>query len=243
MAVHKVSTNSKFTMDPYVVNRLRGLAIDNARLKIKTAALAALTISTGGTPALVIAAAAVPAAVPGAATTSAPKAGFDTVLAIIANSIASLASRVNAMSALTGGDVVTDNSAGSVSTTLAAVTNALTAVDGSSGTVALDAVTAKDRMTKVNNAISALAAAINAQAAAIGYTKYSDASAGVVALTIPAIAATGTGVGGTGNVTMLNSAVNTWLTTTRNNISSLGTLLNAVTNNTNLDLPLSVVAV
>ncbi|MET4190664.1 MULTISPECIES: hypothetical protein [unclassified Bradyrhizobium] len=204
----------------------------------------ALTDSTGGTVAATgLAANAVPAAAAGAATTSAPKAGFDTALAVIANAVASLTKRVNDIRTTYDLPLITDGSTGTVSTTLAAETVALTAVDGSTGTVALDVVTATARMTAVNNALSSVAASVNDLLAMVGSQDLvADALAGTASLTIASMAATGTGVGAATPVTMLNTAVQTWLTGTRNNVATLAAALNSLVGTNAVFKPLSVVA-
>ena len=57
-----------------------------------------------------------------------------------------------------------------------------------------------------------------------------------------AISATAAGVGGTGNVTLLNSAVDTWLGITANNISTMAAVLNAMVAMVHTTKPLLVIA-
>lgn len=188
----------------------------------------AFTDSTTGTAAAALAANATPAAAAGAATTSAPKAGFDTQLALAKNAIASLASTYNELATQNGLPLIVDNSGGAVSATLAAMSHALSAVDGSSGTSALDVVTAGARMIVVDNALSSLGALIDELCTVTNVSGLgTDALGGAVSEVIAAIPATATGVGGVTLVTMLNSAVNTWLAGTINNISTLAAALNA----------------
>ena len=113
----------------------------------------------------------------------------------------------------------------------------LSAVDGSSGTSAVDVVTATARMASIDNALSSIGAKVNALAAVYDVVPLgTDALAGTVSTTIPAIAATGAGVGGVTPVTMLNSAVQTWLTGNRNNISTLAAALNLMLGSSNRPL-------
>lgn len=207
------------------------------------AGFTALTDNSAGTAATALVANAAPAAVAGAATTSAPKAGFDTQLAIIANALASLNSRMNAMRIGFDYSTYTDNTAGTVSTTLAAISNALSAVDGSSGTSAVDVVSATTAMTSINNSLSSLCVGINDLANLMGLTPpVGDAPVGTASLTLAVVSATGTGVGGAGLVTMLNTAVNTWLGNTRSNIATLAAALNAMVGTNAFYKPLSAVA-
>jgi hypothetical protein len=205
--------------------------------------LAALTDSSGGTAAAGLVANATPAAAAGAATTSAPKAGFDTQVALIANAVASLSSRLNALRAGFDLPLFADNSTGTASTTIAAESVALVAVDGSTGTVAVDVVSATTAMAHIDNALSSLTAGTNDLANLLGLEPtIPDALGGAFSYTLAAIAATGTGVGATTAVTMLNTAVNTWLTNNRNNISTLAAALNALVGTNAMYKPLSVVA-
>lgn len=203
---------------------------------------ASLTDSTTGTAASALAANVAPVAANGAATTSAPKAGFDTQLALIKNAVASLTSQYNTLALQTGLKVLADNSGGTVSSTLAALSTSLSAVDGSSGTSALDVTTATARMTAVKNALSTLGFYISAMASKFDVDPLgTDALGGTVSTVIAALPATGTGVGGTGQVTMLNTGVNTWLTNNKNNIATLAAKLNAITANATI-FPLYAVA-
>ena len=192
----------------------------------------ALTDNSGGTAAAALAVNASPAAVAGAATTSAPKAGFDTQLGVIANSIASLASAYNTLAREKGfPTILTDSSGGTASTTLAAISAALVAVNGSTGTVAVDEVSALAAMAVVDNALSSIGAAASTLAA----DKYNtaalgtDALGGVVSTTLAAVGTTAAGVGAaTGNITLLDTAVDTWLGKTANNVMTLAKLINAM---------------
>jgi hypothetical protein len=203
----------------------------------------AITDSTGGAVAGGLVANAAPAGVPGVATTSAPKAGFDAQLALVANAIASLAKQVNIMRGAFDLPLVADTTGGTASATLAAETPALTAVDGSSGTIALDVVTATAAMNKVNDDLSTLAAATNDLVNQLGEVPpLTDALGGNILATLLPLGATGAGVGGGGNVTMLNTAVITWLTNTRNNVASIAAALNGIVGANTIYKPLSVVA-
>ena len=203
-----------------------------------------LTDSTGGTAAGALAANAVPAAAAGAATTSAPKAGFDTQLGVIKNSVASLAKAYNEMAYTQGGalPVLVDASGGTASTTLAAISASLTAVDGSSGTNAVDQASAITQMNNVDNDLSTLGSFVTKLANALDVQPLgADALAGNVGTTLTAIGSTAAGVGGTGNVTILNAAANTWLAGTKNNISSIAAVLNACAAELGL-YPMAVIA-
>ena len=71
----------------------------------------------------------------------------------------------------------------------------------------LDEVTALQEMTNVSNNLSSIGAAINTLAAVYNVPPLgTDALAGTVSNILVAISATAAGVGGTGNVTLLNSA-------------------------------------
>lgn len=207
------------------------------------AALTDLTDSSTGTASLTtLAANTLPVLVDGAATTSAPKAGFDTELTAIKNGIADLALRTNLMLRRQGrSDLLTDSSTGTADTTIAALGAALVAVDGSTGTVAVSGADALARMTTINNAISSLAAKLNTLAPLYGERQIADALGGTVSSTLAAISATGTGVSGVG-VCLLNTAVNTWLTTNKNNIATLAAMCNRMTGAEVVDRPLQVVA-
>lgn len=240
------SSIAKTVVDAFLTSLAAGVATIAASYNslLTQGEITDLTDSTGGTAAATLVANPAPAAAAGAATTSSPKAGFDTALAAITNAVASLAARTNQLRNLYGlSPLLTDSSGGTVSTTLASISNNLTAVDGSSGTSALDATTAAARMGSVNNAISSLNAAINGVLDVEGIPHLTDALEGTVSNTLAVIAATGTGVGGTDPVTMLDSAVDTWLGHTRDNVASLAAKLNAVTGSGMLtQAPLSVVA-
>ena len=209
----------------------------------------ALTDSTGGTSASALAANALPAPAVGAATTSAPKAGFDTQLGVIRNAISSMASAYNALVLDSGnppGYVITDSTGGTVSTTLAAISASLTAVDGSSGTNAVDEVSALAAMATIDNSLSSLGfyasklASTFEDVAPLG----TDALGGTVSATLAAVASTtATGVGGgSGAITLLDTAVDTWLAGTKNNISTIAALLNAMNTMTATTKPLLVIA-
>ena len=203
-----------------------------------------LTDNTGGTAAGALATETLPTPAAGAATTSAPKAGFDTQMAVLTNSFASLTKLFNEMAYTTGGAVqpLQDYSGGVASATLAAVSSSLTAVDGSSGTSAVDQVSALSDMQIAENNLSTLGAAITKLQNALDIsTLGADALGGTVGNQIAGVPPTATGVGGAGNVTLLNTAVNTWLGTTKNNIGTLAAALNACATELGLR-PLSVIA-
>lgn len=209
---------------------------------------AALTDSSTGTATTYpysVTANTTPVAAVGAATTSAPKAGFDTQLAVIANALASLCSRMNNIRGAVGLPLYLDSTGGTVSTTLAAMSSALSAVDGSSGTVALDVVTATARMATIDNALSSLAVGINDLLSYNGLQPIADTGPlGVASTTLAIVAASGTGVGGVTAVTMLNTAVNTWLGNNKNTVASFAAALNAIVGtDTSVVPPLHVVAV
>ena len=203
-----------------------------------------LTDSTGGAAATALAANTEPSPAAGAATTSAPKAGFDTQLATIANAVASMAKVVNELAFEAGLPAqLTDNSTGTASATLSLISASLTAVNGSTGAVAVDEVTALQEMTNVSNNLSSIGAAINTLAAVYNVPPLgTDALAGTVSNILVAISATAAGVGGTGNVTLLNSAVDTWLGITANNISTLAAVINAMVAIVHTTKPLLVIA-
>lgn len=207
----------------------------------------ALTNSTGGTSAAALAANALPAAADGAATTSAPKAGFDTQLGVIRNAISSLAYASNMLATEAGslpGDMIIDQTGGTVSTTLAAISSSLTAVNGSTGTVAVDEVSALAAMAIIDNSLSSLGYYVNRLAAIYDVPPLgADALGGTISQTLAALSATtATGVGSTGPVTLLNTAVDTWLAGTANNISSIATVLNAMNTMVITSKPLTVIA-
>lgn len=240
------SSISKTVMDAFLdacANNIATMALVWNRQMVQGGSITDLTDSSGGTASPTnIVAMPTPAAAAGAATTSSPKAGFDAQLAIIANSCASLAARTNILIDHFGGTRLTDNSGGTPSTTLAAQSANLTAVDGSSGTSAVDVVTAAARMASVRNNIADLTRAINLLAPSFGVGLLADASGGSANTTLEAITATGTGVGGATPVTMLDSAVDTWLGQVQNNIATLAGRLNAMTDANMPKKPLSFYA-
>ena len=221
---------------------IRGLAVDAARLKSSQLNTTALTDNSGGTAAAGLAANAAPDAAAGAATTSAPKAGFDAELVKIANNLADLALRTNLLLTQTGLPLLTDSTGGTADTTLEALLIETTAVDGSTGAAALEEASARARMATVNNALSSLVAKTNALAAALGVTALTDALGGTVSGTLAVLAATAAGVGGTEPVTMLDTAVETWLTVNRHNIATVAAHLDSMVGTDVLDLPNVVVA-
>ena len=208
-----------------------------------------LTDSTGGASAAALAANALPAPANGAATTSAPKAGFDTQLSVIRNAISSMASAYNALVVEASDpsfDVITDSTGGTISSTLSSISASLTAVDGSSGTSAVDEVTALAAMAIIDNSLSSLG--YYASQLALKFDNVAplgtDALGGTVSATLASLSATtATGVGGTtGTPTLLNSAVDAWLAGTKNNISSIATVLNAMNSMVKTTKPLLVIA-
>ena len=221
---------AKADADAYLAafaNNLATLAAYWNEYVIGASSITAFTDSTGGTAATALAANSTPAAATGAATTSAPKAGFDTQLALINNVCASLTAKTNQLLGLQGLPLLTNSTGGTVSNTLASESVSLSAVDGSSGTSAVDVVTASARMATIDNNLSSINAQLVKLAALYDVVPPgTDALAGTVSTTIAAVSATGTGVGGGTNTTMLASAVNTWLTNNRNNISTLAALIN-----------------
>jgi hypothetical protein len=204
--------------------------------------MATITDSTGGTPATTLVVNAAPAAATGAATTSAPKAGFDAQLVIIANAISSLASKTNQLITFYDLPALVDSTGGTISTTLAAESVALTAVDGSTGTNAVDVVTATARMATIENSLTSIGAQLNAVAGNFGDMSLVMNNGGTASQTLAALPATATGVGGGTLSTMLDTAVNTWLTNNRNNISTLAAFLNTMLGSTQSNKPLHVVA-
>ena len=97
-------------------------------------------------------------------------------------------------------------------------------------------------MTTVNNDLSTLGSFVNKLAAEVDVAPLgADALDGVVGASLSAVTATGTGVGGTGNVTILNADANTWLAGARSNISSIAAVLNACAAELGL-YPMGVVA-
>ena len=241
-SAHFSGTSKVFGRDPdHLAAIVRGLAADTARNR--SAQLnTGLTDNSGGIAAANLVANPAPVAAAGAATTSAPKAGFDTELGKIANNIADLALRANLLLGQNDMAALTDSSGGTASTTLEALAADLTAVDGSSGTAALDEASARLRMAAVNNALSSLGAAVNDLAVIYGVVPLADLIGGTVGTTIPAIAATAGGVGGTGPVTMLDVAVDAWLVINRNNVASLAGKLNAMVGTAALAHAPSVIA-
>jgi hypothetical protein len=214
---------------------LDGLADDIATLALAwnseilgAPTVTAITDSTGGTAAAALAVDATPAPATGAATTSAPKAGFDAQLVLLNNACASLAAKANVLLDEYELPALTNSTGGTVSNTLAAESVALVAVDGSSGVVAVDVVTAAARMATVENNLSSISARLAVLAPYFGVPGPGvDALGGTVSGTIAPVAATAAGVTGV-NATMLNSAVNSWLTTNRNNVSTLAAILNTM---------------
>lgn len=207
--------------------------------------LSDLTDSSGGTPAAGLAVNTIPALAAGAATTSSPKAGFDTRLGVIEGNLSDLCARMNLLRARYGLAKYTDSTGVTPDTTLAAQNAALAAVDGSTGTDAVDGATARTRMQTIHNALSSLAVGINELCGFFGIDELTDALVGsTLSTTIANIAATGTGVGQdvTPDATLLDSAVDTWLTTCAHNVATLATKLNAMTGVGSPNQPLGVVA-
>ncbi len=240
------SSVSKTVMDAFLVAVAGNLATMASlwNFTMYQGGLSDLTDSSGGTASTTtVVAQTLPTAVPGAATTSAPKAGFDAQLAIIANNVATLAARSNLLIAHFGGTRLTDSSGGTASaTTVAAMSNNLTAVDGSTGTVAVDQATALARMATVRDDLADLTTAVNTLTGYFGLQPLTNSLGVTGNTTIAAITATGTGVGGGGNVTLLDTAVDTWLGQVMNNIATLTAKLNAMTGADAPAKPLSVVA-
>ena len=239
---HFSGTSKVFGRDPdHLASIVRGLAADNARNRsgqLNTA----LTDSSGGTAADTLVANPAPAAAAGAATTSAPKAGFDAELVKIANNLSDLTLRANLLATQNGITTLGDATGVTPNTTLEALLVDLTAVDGSSGTDALDEATARLRMAAVNSGLASIAALVYDLAAVFGIDPLVDLTGGAVVATVPAVAATATGVGGTGPVTMLDAAVDAWLVINRHNVASLAGKLNAMVGTAVLDYTASVVA-
>ena len=223
---------------------------------VPAAQTVALTDSTGGAAAAALAAAALPTPVNGAASTSAPKAGFDTQLGVIRNAISSMAYAYNELVqnsqtidfevGAPAFEVITDLTGGTVSSTLSSMSSSLTAVDGSSGTNAVDEVSALAAMAIIDNSLSSLGYYADQLAtrfdniAPLG----TDALGGTVSATLAALSpTTAAGVGGTtGAPTLLNSAVDTWLGATANNISTIAALINAMNTQVHTTKPLLVIA-
>lgn len=188
----------------------------------------AITDSSGGSAAAGLVANVAPTAAAGAATTSSPKAGFDTELNVIENAIAEVATKMNSVRAFYDLAVYTDSTGQTANGTVEALSVNLTAVDGSSGTVAVDVTTALARMATIRNSLSSLAVGINDLVGFVGVASLTDALGGTASTTLANIAATGGGVGGATPVTLLDTAVDTWLSTNRDNISTLVAKINAV---------------
>jgi hypothetical protein len=229
--------------------------------------LSALTDSTTGTASQeAVAAIAAPVAYTSAGTDLAPKAGFDAQLALYANAQASIAARINLASGYQAlGPILTDNTGGTATATLAAMSSALTAVAGSAGTGVASA-TAITSWTAVVNNMSTLIAAANKLCPYYDLTPLVDSSGGTASPGTPAfkdeagltetpmesvaavnpvlvvVPATGTAITNGTLDSIANTQATTFLAEGMNAIATIAALVNKMLATTPLGEPLNVVA-
>jgi hypothetical protein len=178
------------------------------------------------------------------ATDCAPKAGFDTLLGVWRNASASVAARINLIAEQHGmAALLTDSTAGTASTTLAAQA-ALTAVTGS--TSCLDVVSGLVALNDEKNNVATIAAAINKLVPLYGVTPLADDSGGTASVTTPptlvATPTTATGVSGALLSSVANAEATTDIGEIANAYATFAKALNVMLGAGGDFQPLSVVA-
>jgi len=184
-----------------------------------------LTNSAGGTASNTLAAVAVPPiTVSGGAGTCAPVAGFDGEIPKWRNNLKEFSTALNVLLARYNLTTITDNAAGTADATVEAVLAALTGVDG--GTLCVDGAKAAVVLATLKNALSTVAANVNALSGYFGAIPLTDNTGGTVSTTntLAAMALTTPGNDGTAN-TMLDSTgtdpMDTQLAVIRNSFTSI----------------------
>jgi hypothetical protein len=179
-------------------------------------------------------------------------------LAAVANNFATMAAAWNQQ--VIGDHItLTDSSGGTAAAALAA--NALPAAAAGAATTSAPKAGFDTQLAVIKNAIASMARAYNEMSYTLAgaIPQLNDFSGGTVSTTLAAISASLTAVDGSSgtlavdqasardrmtkidNVTLLNTAVNTWLAGTKNNVATVAATLNACSAELGL-LPLSVIA-
>lgn len=205
------------------------------------APVADLTNSVGGTASDTVSALAAWTAATASGSNLAPKAGFDTEVQVIENNLSDVTSRVNLIRGRFGYSQLTNSTAVTPDTTLAAQASGLTAVDGT-GSNGLEVVSANTTLTALRNNIATLVAAINTVAAEYGVTAMTDSSGGTAsATTVVNVPASGAGTAATGATGVLDTDVDAALVIIKNAVTTFGNKLNAMTSATIQSRPMGVV--
>lgn len=212
---------------------------------INQGAVTALTDSTGGTSggdSLAVITATPLVGYTDVATSSAPAAALNTLLALYRNAQASLAATVNQLLSENNLAPLTDLTAGTVSSTLAAEAASLTAVAGALSVTQTSAVAA---LLAFTNNVATLTAAVNLATKEFALLPIADASGGTASLTstlvaIPAVVA---GDNTSAAIGVLNTALSTVLASARNSMATLAAKVNAMTGSAAAQGGLRVVAV
>jgi len=235
-------------------NLLAGMANNIASLVAKwngvmiQAGLTALTDSSGGTasPNGVITTLGTMTPFTTVATDCAPKAAFDTLIAVYRNTLSSFAQRINLIAKEYGAPLLVDSTAGTPSTTIAAIAASLTAVTGT--TVCLDAPTALSTWNAVKANIATVAWFLNNIIDPYaGGSFVVDGSTGVADTVAPytlvAMATTGAGNSGATLQSIANTEMSADLLAAQTAVASLAADINGMLGATGNFRPLTVVAV
>jgi hypothetical protein len=205
-----------------------------------------VTDSSGGTASTalspVLAALTLPAIVAGSATVNSPKAGFDTEIAIHENAAAELLTRLSPILGRAETKRPVDNTGSAANGTIEAMSVNLVAVDGSLGT-GVEGVTGRDRLTKIAQNYSTIAAKYNLVAALYGEAQITNslgsAFAAPTADTLQDIAATGASSAAS---CLLDTEVDAALVVLRNAVSTLAAQINKLIGANVAKRPLSAVS-
>jgi hypothetical protein len=205
-----------------------------------------VTDSSGGTASTalspVLAALTLPTVVSGSATVNSPKAGFDTEIAIHENAAAELLTRLSPILGRTENKRPVDNTGSAANGTIEAMSVNLTAVDGSLGT-GVEGVSGRDRITKIAQNYSTIAAKYNLVAAAYGEAQitnsFGSAFAAPTADTLQDIAAT---AASSASSCLLDTEVDAALVVLRNAVATLAAQINKLIGANVAKRPLSAVS-
>lgn len=210
------------------------LAQQQARIKVKAAAVAALTDSSGGiasvaSPPKVVAGTLPVSTVSDGVALMAPKTGFDTAVAAIYAGQEELAAKITAIKAVIDPTRSLTVFAGTNDGTIAAVTTALT---GNATTGMVAAASALTQLKRLRQNFSVLTSAINYLRVAVGLAPIEDGTAESIDTSGAnwvgvATAATATAVT-TGGASLPEVATETFLTAMTANLATLAVAVNQV---------------
>jgi len=218
-----------FTTSGGLAAVVRGLAQDNAAIKLQTAGITDFTDNSTGVAAAALVAMATPsAAYDGSSSGASPTAGFNTAADGLEDAFAVMADHLNRARGRIGLPLLSWTT-GAIATggTIPSITKALTTT---SGATAIDYTTGLARMVAVRGNVRILAKALNELLTAVGSAKITDGSTGEfdgMAMGAVADATGGTGAPA-GTTSISDTVMDAFLDAVANNIASMAYAYNNI---------------